>query len=978
MRSALLLCLAGLGLSAAETNLSNEFYTAIRNNDMAKLEALVEQGGNVNIADDKGITPLMNAAALGSPEAVQLLLDKGADVNARNTFNATALIWAAADLRKVKLLVAHKADVNAASKVGHTPLLVAALSDPSIEIVRLLISKGADIKAVDNQKKTALYSATAGNDMATIRLLVDAGLDVNAPDSTGQTPLMNAASNQNLEAVKLLLLKGARINDITRPPTARTKPGTPGLGRFTALGLACAFSPTDTDVVKTLVAAGADLNVQDGRGMTPLMLASATDHQNVDAIEAILVRKPDLAIQDLNGETAFDWAIKYGPTPVLKAIQRAGGTGAGLRNVALPPAAPVDARTAVQRSITLLEKASAGFFAGAGCVSCHHTDITDIATGIARSRGIPVDEQAAADRLRLARTFFASPAPLMLERRDGAGAPDLPLYSLVTLAAIGYQPDRMTDAMAANLAVQQLTSGRWHKVSDGVSRPPIEDGDIFRTTLAIRTIRVYGTPGRAAELEERVQRAKNWLLTADALTAEDRNMQLLGLYWAGTDPAVLKKLSLGIIQTQRADGGWAQRSEPDSDAYATGQTLYTLAETVGFSPREAAYKKGTAFLLSTQRADGSWYVRSRAPKFQPYFESGFPYGHDQWISAMATGWAASALGLSLDQKAASADADWNAAALDDLAAWVQSQKTTGFLIVQDRKVIYEHNWPLPVEAANFARNFTHGTDAHGALQEDVASAQKSFIAVLAGIAIDQGLLDISKPVAAYTGAGWSKAAPEQEKLISVRNLLEMSSGLTEKLAFEALAGAKFFYNTPAYAIMKPVLEKASGRKLEELTRIWLTEPTGMADTLWRQRPAVFSDAGNPTGLYTTPRDMAKLGQLVLDQGKAADGKRVISEVQLAALFGRSPTNPAYGRLWWLNGSAYAIRAGGVRAETQLVPAAPSELVAALGAQDRKIYIVPGQKLVVVRTGQAAPDRGFDQQLWLRLMKAVPAPVTDRR
>ena len=320
----------------------------------------------------------------------------------------------------------------------------------------------------------------------------------------------------------------------------------------------------------------------------------------------------------------------------------------------------------------------------------------------------------------------------------------------------------------------------------------------------------------------------------------------------------------------------------------------------------------------------------------------------------------------------------NVAALDDLAAWVQSQKTTGFLIVQDRKIIYERNWPLPAEAASFARNFTHGIDAHGALQEDVASAQKSFIAVLAGIAIDQGLLDISKPVAAYIGAGWSKAAPEQEKLISVKNLLEMSSGLSEKLAFEAPAGAKFFYNTPAYAIMKPVLEKASGRKLEELTRGWLTEPAGMADTLWRQRPSVFSDVGNPTGLYTTPRDMAKLGQLVLDKGKTADGKRVISEVQLAALFGRSPTNPAYGRLWWLNGSTFSLRPAGARTETQLIPAAPAELVAALGAQDRKIYIVPGQNLVVVRTGQAAPDRGFDQQLWLRLMKAVPAPVTDRQ
>jgi hypothetical protein len=88
-------------------------------------------------------------------------------------------------------------------------------------------------------------------------------------------------------------------------------------------------------------------------------------------------------------------------------------------------------------------------------------------------------------------------------------------------------------------------------------------------------------------------------------------------------------------------------------------------------------------------------------------------------------------------------AGWNTGALGELTAYVESQKTTGFLIIQDRKIIYEHNWPLPPSAATFAANFTHGTDDHGALQEDVASAQKSFVAVLAGIAIDKKLLDIT-------------------------------------------------------------------------------------------------------------------------------------------------------------------------------------------------------------------------------------------
>ncbi len=56
-----------------------------------------------------------------------------------------------------------------------------------------------------------------------------------------------------------------------------------------------------------------------------------------------------------------------------------------------------------------------------------------------------------------------------------------------------------------------------------------------------------------------------------------------------------------------------------------------------------AMERGTAYLLATQRADGSWFVASRSPKFQPYFEGGFPYGPNQWISSMATGWATAAL-----------------------------------------------------------------------------------------------------------------------------------------------------------------------------------------------------------------------------------------------------------------------------------------------------------------------------------------------
>jgi squalene cyclase len=73
-------------------------------------------------------------------------------------------------------------------------------------------------------------------------------------------------------------------------------------------------------------------------------------------------------------------------------------------------------------------------------------------------------------------------------------------------------------------------------------------------------------------------------------------------------------------------------------------TLWALQEAGLSKPDD----KGVQFLLRTQSDDGSWHVASRATKFQQYFESGFPYEHDQWISTMGTGWAAAALALSLN------------------------------------------------------------------------------------------------------------------------------------------------------------------------------------------------------------------------------------------------------------------------------------------------------------------------------------------
>src|SRR5207249_4110363 len=114
-------------------------------------------------------------------------------------------------------------------------------------------------------------------------------------------------------------------------------------------------------------------------------------------------------------------------------------------------------------------------------------------------------------------------------------------------------------------------------------------------------------------------------------STDDYAMRLLGLAWAGAATRDLAGPARKLLALQRADGGWAGNPYLASDAFSTGEALVALFQSK--MATAAASRRALDFLLSTQYPDGSWYVRSRSIKFQPYFESGFPFGDDQWISA---------------------------------------------------------------------------------------------------------------------------------------------------------------------------------------------------------------------------------------------------------------------------------------------------------------------------------------------------------
>src|SRR5262249_31723923 len=129
-------------------------------------------------------------------------------------------------------------------------------------------------------------------------------------------------------------------------------------------------------------------------------------------------------------------------------------------------------------------------------------------------------------------------------------------------------------------------------------------------------------------------------------------LQLLALSAAGARKDAVKKVADSLLAQQRSDGGWAGNPNLGSDAHSTGVALHALRESGFLNAAGLAHRRGVQYLLSTRYADGSWYVGTGGAGFQPYFQSGFPFEHDQWISAAATAWAAEALARSIETPAA--------------------------------------------------------------------------------------------------------------------------------------------------------------------------------------------------------------------------------------------------------------------------------------------------------------------------------------
>lgn len=250
------------------------------------------------------------------------------------------------------------------------------------------------------------------------------------------------------------------------------------------------------------------------------------------------------------------------------------------------------------------------------------------------------------------------------------------------------------------------------------------------------------------------------------------------------------------------------------------------------------------------------------------------------------------------------------------------------------------------------------------------SAGKTLVTAAVGIAQQENLLNINTRVSQYLGTGWTSQPIAKENLITSRHLLTMTSGINDaselvivsNLTYLADAGTRWSYHNVFQRLMD-IVARTSNQSYEAYFTTKLKNKLGM-DGFWNNG-IIFKV------YHSNTRSMARFGLLALNKGKW-NNEQIVNE----AFFNESITssqsiNPAYGYLWWLNGKTSYMVPGSQRVfQGALVPSAPSDMYAAMGAKDQRIYIIPSKKMIVIRMGNASDPAnpnfavsGFDNALW---------------
>ena len=354
--------LAGLLIGAgADVTATNDLGVpplslACANGSLAMVETLLGAGANPSAALSTGETALMAAAHTGKVDVVSALLAYGADVNAHeDERRQTALMRAVAEGHSevVEVLIENGADVHARSTGGFTPLLFAARAG-HLDSARMLFAAGADLNEATPDGHTALLVASAsmmaisafeysltvtpsGHEALAVFLL-DNGADPASADNLGTTALHAAVQTGKLELVTALLAHGANPNAQlvkSPPPLAGDFVSYRNYVGATPFWLAAAAREPVVEMMRLLVAAGADPNLAAVGDTTPLMAGvGMVQYEARMAAEDLALQVVDVAVQlgaDVNavnqrGQTALHGAARYSRNTIIRFLVEHGAT----------------------------------------------------------------------------------------------------------------------------------------------------------------------------------------------------------------------------------------------------------------------------------------------------------------------------------------------------------------------------------------------------------------------------------------------------------------------------------------------------------------------------------------------------------------------------------------------------------------------------------------------------------------------------
>lgn len=304
---------------------------------------------------------------------------------------------------------------------------------------------------------------------------------------------------------------------------------------------------------------------------------------------------------------------------------------------------------------------------------------------------------------------------------------------------------------------------------------------------------------------------------------------------------------------------------------------------------------------------------------------------------------------------------WNQSMVQPLKDYLIQKNTKSFMILVNGRIVMEEYFNGHAQNTSWEWN----------------SAGKTLVSAIVGIAQQESLLNINDKVYKYIGAGWTSEPVEKENLITSRNLLTMTSGINDEkelvipynLTYLADAGTRWSYHNVFQKLMD-VVAAATNQNFETYFNTKIKNKIGM-DGYW--------NSGLIFKIYhSNTRSMARFGLLALNKGKWENEQIINESFFNESIHSSQSINPGYGFLWWLNGKANYMVPGSQRVfQGSLVPNAPADMYAAMGARDQRIYVIPGKNMVVIRMGDSSDPAnpsfalsGFDNELWAKINAVI--------